>query len=300
MRDETRDRIQALAEQLGYVPNRAARTLVNRNSGLIGVVIPDMTNPFFAELAKGIEDEASQHGLRILITDTRGVETAEREAVNLFRELKVDGLIIPMARCSSDYYAALDTSVPFVHVNTPGVAHSVSCDMIYGSTLILRHLYSLGHRRIGFVAGPAAPGPEPKLRAYREFLDEHELPFDPDLKFAFDGTLASSGVIARQLLAMRKPPTAVFAWNDVNAIGVIHALRVAGKRVPQDLSIAGHDDIQLAGSIDPPLTTVRWPMYNLGEQSVRYLYSLGHGQTPDAPQVLAPELVIRSSTGSPK
>ena len=296
----TRELIAKIAADMGYVPNMAARTLVNRSSGLVGVVIPDMTNPFFADLGKGIEDEAVKHDLRILINDTRGIEAAEREAVNLFLELKVDGLIVPMARCTSSYYDELRAVVPVVHVNRDEAQHHVSCDRVHGSILIMQHLIDLGHRRIGFVRGPAGPGREPKMFAYRNALADAGIDYDPDLIYSFDGTLDSSQAIALQLLGLDEPPTAVFGWNDVNAIALMHTLRDHGVRVPTDISIAGHDDIQLAGCVDPPLTTVAWPMYELGQQSVRHLYSLGHGQTPKAPTVSPPKLIVRKSTGGPK
>ena len=296
----TREKIAGLAAEMGYVPNMAARTLVNRKSGLVGLVIPDMTNPFFRDLAKGIEDEAVKHDLRILINDTRGVESTEREAVNLFLALKVDGLIVPMARCTQQYYEELNAAVPVVHVNRDDTPHHVSCDTVEGSSLVMQHLFELGHSRIGFVRGPVGPGREPKMHAYRTALEARGIDYDPDLIFTFDGTLESSNAITGQLLELDEPPTAVFAHNDVNAIAMIHALRDRGVRVPDDISIAGHDDIQLAGCVDPPLTTVQWPMYELGQQSVRYLYSLGHGQDPREPQVPQPKLVVRESTGSPK
>ncbi|MEO1247839.1 MAG: LacI family DNA-binding transcriptional regulator [Pseudomonadota bacterium] len=296
----TRERIAGIATELGYVPNMAARTLVNRSSGLIGVVIPDMTNPFFAELGRGIEDEAAKHDLRILFHDTRGVESAEREGVQLFLELKVDGLLIPMARCPQDYYEAIKAVVPVVHVNREEAEHHVNCDTVAGSMFIMQHLFDLGHRRIGFVRGPAGPWREPKMFAYRRALDERGIDYDPDLIFTFDGTLESSRAIADEFLALEQRPTAVFAWNDVNAIALIHALKDRGVRVPEDVSIAGHDDIQLAGCIDPPLTTVAWPMYELGQQSVRYLYSLGHGNEPGEAEVPPPRLVVRESTGGPE
>ncbi len=299
VKPETRERIAGIAAELGYVPNMAARTLVNRSSGLIGVVIPDMANPFFAELGRGIEDEAAKHDLRILFHDTRGVESAEREAVQLFLELKVDGLLVPMARSPQDYYGGLKAGVPVVHVNREEAKHHVTCDTVAGSHSIMQHLFDLGHRRIGFVRGPAGPWREPKMFAYRQALEEQGIAYDPDLIFTFDGTLDSSRAIAEEFLALTNRPTAVFAWNDVNAIALIHALKDRGVRVPEDVSIAGHDDIQLSGCIDPPLTTVAWPMYELGQQSVRYLYSLGHGNEPGEPDVPPPRLVVRQSTGSP-
>lgn len=297
----TREKIRTLANEMGYVPNMAARTLVNRSSGLIGVVIPDLTNPFFADLGRGIEDESAKHDLRVLIHGTRAVESAERDAIKLFLELKVDGLIVPMARCTQAYYDGLPATVPIVQVNRDDAAHSVSCDRVLGSALVMRHLIALGHRRIGFVRGLfVPPGREPKMHAYREALNAEGVEYDPDLIFVFDGSPESSEKIAGEILALKEPLTAVFAHNDVNAIALIHALRARGVDVPGDISIAGHDDIQLAGCVDPPLTTVAWPMYELGQQSVRYLYSLGHGQTPGDPQLPEPELIIRKSTGSPK
>ncbi len=294
----TREKVAALARDMGYVPNMAARTLVNRRSGLVGVVIPDMTNPFFRELGRGIEDEAAKHDLRTLINDTRAVESAERDAVNLFLELKVDGLIVPMARCPQQYYDSLPATVPVIHVNRDDAEHNVSCDTVAGSDMIMHHLIDLGHRRIGFVRGPAGPvAREPKMFAYRRALAESGIDYDPELIFSFDGTLESCQSVAEQLLATTDRPTAVFAWNDVSAIGLIHALRHRGVRVPQDISIAGHDDIQLSGSVEPPLTTVSWPMYELGVQAVRYLYSLGQGAEPGASAVPSPQLIIRESTG---
>lgn len=299
VKPSTREKIRGLASDMGYVPNMAARTLVNRSSGLVGVVIPDMTNPFFADLGKGIEDEAAKHDLRILINDTRGVEEAERQAVQLFLELKVDGLLVPMARCPQSYYDELDASVPVVHVNRDNAQHHVDCDRVQGSISVMQHLLELGHRRIGFVRGTAPPGLEPKMYAYRQALAEAGIDYDPQLIYTFDGTLDSSRRIADQLVALERPPTAVFGWNDVSAIGLIHALRGHGLRVPRDISIAGHDDIQLAGCVDPPLTTVAWPMYELGQQSVRYLYCLGHGNPAPKPPLPQPKLIVRDSTGAP-
>ena len=295
----TREKIVRIASELGYVPSMAAQTLVNRRSGLVGVVIPDMTNPFFADLGKGIEDEASKHDLRILIIDTRGLEAAEREAINLFMGLKVDGLIVPSPRCPKEYYEALQDRIPLVHVNRDDTRNHVSVDTVLGSTMIMQHLLDLGHRRIAFVRGPAGPGREPKMLAYRRALDGAGLAYTPELIFTFDGSFDSSERIAAELAGLDEPPSAVFAWNDVNAIALVHSLRRLGVRVPQDMSVAGHDDIQLAEYVDPPLTTVAWPMYELGQQSVRYLYSLFQGTSPRPPQIPPPELILRGSTSSP-
>ncbi len=295
----TREKIVQLAADMGYVPNMAARTLVNRRSRLVGVVIPDMTNPFFADLVQGIEAEAAKHCLRILIRNTEGAEAAERDAIKLFLELKVDGLLVPMARCPQNYYEELQSGVPVIHINRDDATHHASCDPVKGSLLVMQHLLELGHRRIGFVTGPAGPAREPKTFAYRQALAEAKLGYDPDLIFSFDGSLASTKNIATEILKLADRPSAVFAWNDVCAIGLIHALRDSKLRVPRDISVVGHDDIQLAGCIDPPLTTVRWPMYELGQQSVRYLYRLRENQRARRPRVPKPQLIIRQSTAKP-
>ncbi len=295
----TRERITALATQLGYVPSVAAQTLVNRRSSLIGVVIPDMTNPFFAELGKGIEDEAAKHDLRVLIHDTRGMEAAERDAITLFLGLKVDGLIIPSARCTHEYYAAFDAAVPVVHVNRAESPDAVTVDTVLGSSLVMAHLLGLGHRRIGFVRGPAGPGREPKMFAYRQALEDAGLAYQPELIFSFDGTPPSSQQIVADLMRLDRLPTAVFAWNDVSAIALIHALREQGIDVPGKLSVVGHDDIQLAAYVDPPLTTVAWPMYALGQVSVRHLYARLQGEQPCPVVLPRPKLIVRESTAAP-
>ncbi len=297
VKPETRERIAALAVQMGYVPNMAARTLVTRRSHLLGIVIPDMTNPFFADLARGVEDESAKHQLQVLIRNTEGDEAAERDAITFFLELKVDGLLVPMARCTPEYYASLGTQVPLVHVNRTDTEHYVSCDTRGGSAALMQHLFELGHRRIGFVAGPTGPIRTPKIEAYRQALNSVGIAYSPDLIYSFDGRLEDTERLTQQILATSPRPTAVFAWNDVCAMGVIRALRDRGVAVPTDLSVAGHDDIALASCYEPPLTTVHWPMYELGQQSVRYLYRLRERQPASIPDIPDPQLVVRGSTG---
>ena len=293
---DTRERVAALAQEMGYRPNMAARTLVMRRSHIVGVAIPDMTNPFFADLAHGIEDEAAKHGLRVLIRNTSGIESAERDAVGFFLELKVDGVIVPMARCPNDFYESLAATVPIVHVNRSEAPHHVSCDSVSGSRAIMEHLLELGHRRIAFVSGPTGPGPEPKIRAYREALGQHGIAYEPDYILSFSGALDDCTELADSLLRRTPQPTAVFAWNDLCAIGLIHALRERGLEIPRDMSVAGHDDLEIAARLEPPLTTVHWPMYQMGQHSIRYLYKLREGRNAQRPAVPAPELQVRGST----
>ncbi|MEL7537065.1 MAG: LacI family DNA-binding transcriptional regulator [Pseudomonadota bacterium] len=293
----TRQRIAELAKRMGYVPNMAARTLVTQRSHLLGVAIPDMTNPFFADLARGVEDESAKHRLQVLIRNTEGDEAIERDAIQFFLELKVDGLLVPMARCPAAYYASLGSSIPLVHVNRADTEHFVTCDTHAGSLAVMTHLLDHGHRSIAFITGPSGPLREPKKHAYEQALRDAGIDVNPDYVFRFDGHLDSTTAIAERILAVVPRPTAVFAWNDVCAMGLIRALRNRGIRVPDDMSIAGHDDIALAACYEPALTTVHWPMYELGQQSVRYLYRLREGQVTRQPEIPAPALVVRASTG---
>ncbi len=299
VKQATRDKIQALAAELGYVPNMAARTLVTQRSHLIGLVIPDMTNPFFAALARGIEDEAGKHGLQVITRNTEGREASERDAIQFFGELKVDGLLVPMARCPKTYYNTLKLSAPVVHINRSDTRHFVTCDARAGSDAIMEHLLQLGHRRIAFVAGPGGPALEPKMEAYRDALVGAGLQYEPELVVNFTGALDDCDNVAEQLYAASPRPTAVFAWNDLCAMGVIHALKLRGVDVPGTISVAGHDDIALSACYDPPLTTVHWPMYELGVQSVRYMIRLREGQRVRRPKIPNPELVVRGSTAKP-
>lgn len=295
----TRDKVSTLATEMGYVANQAARTLVTRRSRIVGLAIPDMTNPFFADLARGIEDEAQKHDLRVLIRNTDGREALERDAIRFFLELKVDGIVAPMARCPRSYYDTLQAPVPIVHVNREDTPFHVSCDRKAGSLSIMNHLLSLGHRSIAFIAGPSGPASEPKMQAYREALASSGINYNPDLVFSFNGKLDDTNNIVAQMLELPEVPTAVFAWNDICAIGMMHVLTEHGWRVPDDISIAGHDDLAIARFVDPSLTTVHWPLYELGQQSIKYLYRLHEGQRARRPTVPMPTTRIRQSTGAP-
>ncbi|MEM8546695.1 MAG: LacI family DNA-binding transcriptional regulator [Pseudomonadota bacterium] len=299
VRQSTRERIAALAEEMGYVPNQAARTLVTSKSQLIGLVIPDLTNPFFAALDRGIEEEAGKHGFKVMIRNTNGDTEAEREAIRFFTAMKVDGIVAAMARCSTNFYGALQAAVPIVHVNRDDLPHHVCCDREAGTYGIIEHLIELGHRRIAYVTGPG-PASSPKYNGFKRALAAHGLSYEPERTLRFNGELQDCEHIAAQLLAIKPRPTAIFAWNDQCAIGLHHALRERGVRVPEDLSIAGHDDIAIAPFVEPALTTVHWPMYELGQASIRYLYRLRDGQRVRRPRIPAPTVKIRASTAPPQ
>lgn len=296
VRQKTREKIVAIAKDMDYVPNQAARTLVTQRSHLIGLVIPDLTNPFFADLSRGIDTEAKQHGLNVLIRNTDGNRQVEQAAIRLFVEMKVDGIIAPASRCSRKFYQSVPSSVPIVHVNRDDTEHHVCCDREAGTRAMVEHLIALGHRRIAFVKGPG-PAAAAKYEGYRSVMAANFLPHGDELLLRFSGQLEHAAVLARRVLRLEPRPTAVFAWNDLCALGMMHALGQAGVRVPEDISIAGHDDVAVAAISNPALTTVHWPMFELGRASVTYLQRLGSGETPSRVSVPAPTLTVRDSTG---
>lgn len=292
----TRLKIQNIAAQLGYVPSAMARSLVARRSHLLGLLIPDMTNPFFTPLTRGVEDEAARHNLRVLIRNTEGRPEAERDAIRVFTEFSVDGLLVPMARCPQSFYDELPSMTSIVHLNRPEAPYHVNCDSVQGSRHIVEHLLQLGHTRIGFITGPGAPAREPKMTAFRECMSAAGLAVHEDEIFHYDGTLKSVEIIANTICTAHPALTAVFAWNDVCAIALIHALHKRGVDVPRDMSIAGHDDIEMAGIVQPPLTTVRWPMYEMGVAAVRYAVSLHEEKPAPEMEIPPPRMIVREST----
>ncbi|MEM7081364.1 MAG: LacI family DNA-binding transcriptional regulator [Pseudomonadota bacterium] len=297
VKHSTRALIEGLAEELGYVPSAIARSLLTRQSNLIGVVIPDMTNPFFDALVRGIEHQASLYQQRVLVRSTDGDPDAERDAVRLFYELNVDGLIIPIARCPQSFYERLDKSTPVIHVNRDDAEHSVSCNTISASEALVDHLIALGHRRIAFVSGVSGFVQEPKRIAYDRALQRADIALKPDLLFAYDGSTDSVRKIADQLLNSPHNPTAVFSWNDVCAISLIHVLHERGISIPEQMSVAGHDNIDMAALVQPTLTTVNWPMTEIGIRSVNLLMNIQGRSTEQCVAIPAPQLLIRDSTG---
>lgn len=301
---QTRERVLQAVEEVGYFPNRLARALVRRLSPTIGLVLPDIANPFFPALTRGVEDRASEFGFTVLLVNTDGDPARERRAVRSLLEHRVGGVILVTAqrgqRVVSDILAQ---GVPLVVMDRRAGAENVSTvtvDNVEGARLAVDHLLDLGHRRIAFIGGvPGAATAAGRLQGYRLALRSRGILLDPSLvavgHFQYDGGYKAM----RALLAHR--PTAVFAANDLMALGAIKAAREAGMEVPQDVSVVGFDDIPMAEMAHPPLTTVRQPAYEMGREAARLLVEFVRG-TGGSPRdvVLPAELVIRRSTAPPQ
>ncbi len=300
--EETRCRVLEAIEELGYRPNVLARSLRQGQTHTIGMIVPDNTNPFFAEVARGVEDTSFEQGYSVILCNSDGDLDKELLYTNVLAEKRVDGILFVAAGMSTERICALqERRMPVVVVDRdiPGVAvDSVMTANERGGWLAARHLVELGHRRIGCIAGPSDVTPSAeRVTGYRQALREAGLPVDEALVTKGDFQYESGYRAARQLLLIEEPPTAIFACNDLMAIGAISAAVELGRQVPADLSVVGFDDVPLASFANPALTTVIQPKYEIGVVAATML--LQRMQDPDRPphrKMLDSELVVRQST----
>jgi LacI family transcriptional regulator len=301
VRPETVERVRRAAADLGYRVNRMARGLKTSRSFTIGMLIPDITNPFFPPVVRGAEDTLAEGGYMLVLANTDNDPVLERRHLAGMLELQVDGLLLAMARRRDPLVEELRSGpTPVVLVNRTidrGGVSAVIPDDQAGMTLAVEHLYQLGHRRIGHVAGPSDTSTGARrlagFSAAMAFLDL------PDTLVGQASTFSEGAgrEAARPLFAADSVPTAVVAANDLIALGVIEAGEEAGLRCPDDFSVVGFNDMPFADRFRPPLTTVRIPEYDIGRRAGRLLQ--GRIEQPDQkPEtiLIAPELVVREST----
>ncbi|HZS89295.1 MAG TPA: LacI family DNA-binding transcriptional regulator [Chloroflexota bacterium] len=301
--DEVRGRIVALAEQHGYQPNHLARALRLKRSRVIGTIIPDIANPFFAVLFRGIEDALARQDFSVILANTDDQPAREQRSLDMLRGRQVDGLILATARHHDPAIQALAAEgVPFVLVNRhtdPLLAPAVVPDDYNGAVAAVEHLIALGHRRIAHIAGDDDISTGHKRRlGYIDALARHGLRADPDLVVTGSFREAGGDEAMRALLALPRPPTAVFAVNDLAAIGALRALHEAGLQVPRDMSLVGFNDLPMVAQTSPRLTTMHVPLRDMGVAAAERLLAVLAGRETGRTMVAMPvELVCRDSTG---
>jgi LacI family transcriptional regulator len=304
VREETRRRIRDIAATLRYVPHGGARSLITSKTSTIGVLLPDLYGEFFSEVIRGIDLAARHSGLHLIISNSHYDKSAIESAMRAMRG-RVDGLIIMSPDIDAHALRAnLPDSHPVVLLNCAlhGEAFdSVNIDNVGGALAVVRHLISHGHKSIALITGAPrnVDGQERKL-GYRNALHEAGIERQAPLEVRGDFTEDSGFEAARSLLSLRHRPTAIFAANDSMAIGALSALREAGVRVPEDMAVAGFDDITIARHVNPPLTSVRVPIAELGERATRKLIAALETRADHLPQqdIVPTTLVIRSSCGA--
>jgi DNA-binding LacI/PurR family transcriptional regulator len=305
---QTKARIQRIAAEMGYLPSAVARSLVTRRTNTLGIVVTTITDLFFAEVIHAIEETALKYSYSVILTNSGGYLARELAALRSLRERRVDGIIL-ISGCTDDTFCreeGVDTPIVIINnAHREHIGYSVEVDNAAGSREAVRHLLRLGHSRIAHISGPAREWDAvERLRGYEEALLAGGLAVDRELIVPGDNYPEGGIASMQHLLALPVRPTAVFCYNDATAIGAMRAARMAGLRIPQDVSIVGFDDIDLAPYLEPPLTTVAQPKHQMGETAVEMILTLLSGtQQPDQADraqvtdcVLPSQLIVREST----
>lgn len=302
--EATRQKVLTVIDELSYRPNLLARGLVTQRTHTVGLVIGDITNPFFSEVARGVQDVARTEGYNIFLANTDALPEDERKVLRSMADHAVDGIIIfPSPETETTIGEMASRTLPFVLVNH-WLAHDhvglVTTDLYTGSRLAVDHLAAKGHEHIGMLAGPnIAVGSNRgrRLQGFRDGLAAHGLPENPDYIQISPGTLEGGLSQGLALLTQHPQITAIFTYNDLLAMGALQACRQLGKRVPEECALVGFDDILMASLVHPPLTSVRIDKSTLGQQAmVQLLAMIRTPDQPPAPITLGIDLVIREST----
>lgn len=303
---DTKERVLAAIAELRYRPHGVARSLRRSKTGTIGVIISDITNPFFADLVRGIEHAIQVLDSRInyILSNTDEDGHKERLALDVLLEKRVDGLVIAPAGGNQSYLADMAARrIPMVFVDRvlPRVeADAVIVNNIAPTLRILDHVIGLGHRRIALLKATLhANSIEERVQGYRQALAENGLEFDPALVHESASTIADAFAAGSRILGTVPRPDAVFCTNNFMTLGMMRAVHALGLRCPQDIAIAGFDDFPWADSFNPQLTTIAQPSYSMGEEAIRLLIErMSKRRTGPAIRVtLGAELVVRESCG---
>ncbi len=303
VRESTRKKVQHAMGVCNYKYNALARGFATKKTNTIGLIIPNINNPVFAESTRGVQDYADSNKTQIILGNTYYQYEKEEGLINTLREKQVDGFIITTTNPKSIVLNSLvEEKVPFVLLySTPkkGAFSAVGVDNFKGGYLATEHLVKLGHKRIGMIAGKFSISDRSLHRwhGYRQCLKNYNIDYDNKLLFQTNYSLAGGKVSMEKMLALQDPPTAVFCSNDYMALGAMKGARECGLSLPQDMSIVGFDDIQIASYVVPRLTTIHQPAYEMGKLGAKLLFSLMEEKTGKPVQkMLASSLVVRGST----
>lgn len=299
---EKRQRVLEAARNLDYRPNYVARSLRTDRSATIGIITDDITSPFSPVIVRGIQDCLKAQGYHCVVINADWDPDQERAAIRDLISRSIDGVIF-----AESWHRSANTELdlankPYVFVHRQFAAaypYSVAPDEVYGARLAVRHLLELGHRRIGYINGPEHfYASADRLAGYTAELAEAEIAVEPGLVTRGDWSVESGLAAGRLLLENHSQPTAIFAGNDLMAVGAIYAWRDAGLAVPGDIAVVGYDDRDIAAIFRPAITTVTLPCYDMGEASAQMLLELmaGRGGVVEEVKVRG-RLIVRESCG---
>lgn len=300
---ETKQRIIDIATKLGYHPNHIARSLRADRSPIIGIICDDITSPFTTMIVRGVQDRLKADGYFCVVINTDWDPAVEQRAIQDMTGYLIEGIIFAE---TSHQFASVELNISdkkcvFVHRLFPtGFPHSVIPDELYGSRLAVDHLIQLGHKRIGHLSGSKDfYSTEERLLGYKTMLEENGIAFDPALVEPGNFDIEMGYTAASKLLDLPEPPTAIFAGNDLMAVGAIYAAQDKGLRIPEDLALVGYDDHHAATISRPKLTTVSLPCFEMGQASAELLLALLNDETTESQEIkVKGELLIRESCGA--
>lgn len=301
VRPATRERVLQAMEQLGFVANRQARSLAGGKTGAVGLLVPDLGTGYIGEIIRGIDAELTLQELDLILYTTHRTASKEANYVANLAQGMVDGLLLVLPRNPADYVGTLtQRNFPFVLIDHQGTGKecpAVGATNWQGAFDATEHLLKLGHRRIGFITGSMDLGcAQDRLAGYRAALRTHHVPFTDEL--IYEGTFFQpdgfTGALA--LLDVPDPPTAIFASNDVMAMGAMDAIRQRSLRVPDDIAVLGFDDIPQAELVRPALTTIQQPLEKMGRVATQMLLDLLEAPESKIQRIELPtKLIIRDS-----
>jgi len=293
----TRKKVLAAIERLGYRPNAVARGLASKKTTTVGVIIPDISSAFFAELARGIDDIASMYKYNIILCDSDQKLDKEILLINTLLEKQVDGIVYMGREITDEHLQVFNTAtVPIVLAGTKERSEelpSVNIDQNQAGYDATTRLIQGGHKKIAMVTGPfqdPLAGIE-RFEGYRNALRDNGIDFRQDYVISGKLTYAAGLEAANLFMSLEEPPTAIFAASDETAVGVIHGIQDMGKRVPEDIEVVGFDNIRLAEMVRPRLTTVVQPMYDIGAVAMRLLTKYMNNEQVDHHIVVLPHRI---------
>ncbi len=307
VRESTRKRILELAAELKYRPNRWARSLVTSRSRIIGIVVPDISHIFFSEITRGVQDGLEKHGYSLMLCHSKGDARREAREIDMLIGAQVEGIIVASEQPedSPELFADLqEQGIPFVlvdrffpHLECPRVL----VDDFQVGWRATRHLIDLGHTQIGHITGPDVSTAKLRTEGYRAALEEAGIRPLPSWIVRANFKVAGGAEAMKKLLSRKKRVTAVFAANDPSAFGAVQACREAGLRVPEDISVIGAGNIEGSNHPAPFLTTVGWPVCELGQRAAEILLQQLAGRAAETPAecIFEPEVLFRRSTAPP-
>jgi len=300
--EEVRERVVAAMKDLNYRPNALARSLRRGETHTLGLILPDSSNPFFAEVGHAIEAAAFERGYSVILCNTENNLEKERLYTEVLEKNQVDGMIFVAAGVNREAILQIvRNGLPLIVVDRDMGAlelDTVATDHHFGGMAATQHLLESGHRTIACITGPSDVTPSAeRVTGYRDALLQAGIPVDETLIMRGDFHAASGYAAAMDILQREARPSAIFVCNDMMAIGAIRAANQLGLRIPEDVSIVGFDDIELALYITPPLTTVAQPKQEIGQLTVELVLERIRRPAIEARRkVLSPRLVIRDST----